>query len=193
MRKENSSDDSRFDDQMRSSLQSLPVLPPPKELFRHPGRRVSRQVIGWISAAAVALLLMAAAWIYPPTLVNSAWAHVEEEQGLRGDWIHNPTRLSAALDLRLGQPIPGLVQLRKNCVVDGHHAYHVSTFIDGKGWVTILSFQEPVTGAQGEGQWLGRHWKFLHDNTQHPVLLLSDNADALRYVAQALSQTPRIG
>jgi hypothetical protein len=181
-------DNRQFDDRARDMLRSLPTPELPAQHFRQP-RRAERagRAHAWWATAAAAVLAAVVAWLYPPALVNGAWAHVVEEQGLRGDMIREPQALYASLGLKGGRPLPGLVQLRKICMVDGHRAYHISTFVDGKGWVNILVFQERVVPGSGRGQWLNRHWQFLTGSGQHPVLLLSENADALRAVNRYLS------
>ena len=180
-------DDNRmFDARMREHLRSLPVPSSPAFRFQEPNRPWVH-FAAWFSVAAVCVSVVAIAVFSPPRLVNEAWAHVGEEAGLRGNLVHDVSSVNASLGLSTIKPLPGYVQLTKLCQVDGHNAYHVNTFIDGKGWVTILSFQPDVAGAQGQGEWMGRYWAFLPTPSKHIVLLLSTDKNALKDVKRDLS------
>lgn len=181
-------DPQAFDAWMRENLRSLPVPPAPAFHLREPGRPRVR-MMAWISAAAVCASVAAMVLLSPPPLVGDAWEHVAEETGLRGDFVADAAQINASLGLAAKQSLPGYVQLAKRCQVGGHSVYHVTTFIDGKGWVTILSFPPgtDVAGTQSQGQWMGRHWALLTVQTKHTVLLLSDNNDALKDVKRYLS------
>jgi hypothetical protein len=177
-----------FDAWMQQNLRSLPV--PAMTPFRpRAPRRPRARMAAWVSAAGVCATVAALALWSPPALVNDAWAHMDEEQGLQGNFVSDAAPVHASVGLPVARPLPGYVQLAKRCQVGSHAAYHVHTFIDGKGWVTILAFTpgDDIAGTQGQGQWLGRHWVFLTLPSRQTVLLLSDDKGALTDVEHYLS------
>jgi hypothetical protein len=179
-------DNQTFDARIRENLRSLPVPSSPAFHFQKPNRPWV-PIAAWFSVAAVCVSVAAIAVFSPPRLVSEAWTHVGEEAGLRGNLVHDVSGVNASLGLSEIKPLPGYVQLAKLCQVGGHNAYHVNTFIDGKGWVTILSFQSDVAGAEGQGQWMGRYWAFLPTRSKYTILLLSDDKNALKDVKRYLS------
>jgi hypothetical protein len=179
-------DDQAFDGRMRAALRSLPVPARRPSPFRERGRRWTRGA-AWFSATALCASVVAIVLFSPPRLVNQAWEHVAEETSLRGNFLPDTAKINASLGLAASQSLPGYVQLAKLCQVAGHDAYHVTTFVDGKGWVTILSFKSGIAGAKGQGQWMGRHWAFMDVKTERTVLLLSDDRKALQDVEHYLS------
>jgi hypothetical protein len=137
---------------------------------------------------ALALLPMAlGAWgffsfVYPPALVRDALVHEYREATLRGDFQPDKRPMFAAMGMRTGAALPGLMQLQRPCDIDGRTAYHLTTFIEkGGGMVTILAFDKPVPDVRRgqQGSWMGRHWRFAETAPGHTVLLLADNARVL--------------
>ena len=137
--------------------------------------------------AGVAFALVLGAWsfatfLYPPELVREALVHEHREATLRGDFQPDKGPMLAAMGLRKSSPLPGLMQLQRPCDIDGHVAYHVTTFFEqGGGMVTILAFEKPLPDMRpGEhGSWLGRHWRVAEGLPGKTVLLLADNARVL--------------
>lgn len=119
--------------------------------------------------------------VYPPELVREALVHEQREATLRGDFQPNKTPMLRAMGLRDGATLPGLLQLQRPCDIDGRMAYHVTTFLEkGGGIVTILAFDRPLPNAPtGQGQWMGRHWRFAEVVPGKTILLLADNAKVL--------------
>ncbi len=134
-----------------------------------------------------ALLLLIGAWsfatfLYPPELVREALVHEHREATLRGDFQPDKGPMLAAMGLRATSALPGLMQLQRPCDIDGHVAYHVTTFFEkGGGMVTILAFEKPVPDIRpgAHGNWLGRHWRVADGLPGRTVLLLADNAHVL--------------
>ena len=58
---------------------------------------------------------------------------------------------------------------------------HVTTFLEsGGGIVTILAFDQPLEEPPaGQGQWLGRYWRFAEVAPGKTILLLADNVKVL--------------
>jgi hypothetical protein len=160
----------------------------PASLYRRvPWRRSAAVLAGSLASLVVAAWAFAAL-IYPPELVREALVHEHREATLRGDFQPDKTPMLAAMGLRPGAVLPGLMQLQRPCDIDGHVAYHVTTFLEkGGGMVTILAFERPLPEALAgrQGSWMGRHWRFTRDIPGKTVLLLADNA-------RALSETERL-
>lgn len=153
----------------------------PRGLYRRVPWRRSASVL---AAATLAVALGAWAFvdsIYPPPLVRDALIHEEREATLRGDFQPDKAPLLRAMGLPDGARLPGLLQLQRPCDIDGHMAYHVTTFLEkGGGIVTILAFDRPLAEPpSGRGQWLGRYWRFAEIVPGRTILLLGDNARAL--------------
>jgi hypothetical protein len=153
----------------------------PPGLYRRVPWRRSAATLG---GAVMALVLGAWAFVdrvYPPELVREAMVHEQREATLRGDFQPDKAPLRHALGLRDGAALPGLLQLQRPCEIGGRVAYHVTTFLDkGGGIVTILAFDRPLPDAPaGEGQWMGRHWRFAEVAPGRTILMLADNARVL--------------
>jgi hypothetical protein len=138
-------------------------------------------------AAGVVLAAVLGGWafvafLYPPELVREALVHEHREATLRGDFQPDKQPMLEAMGLRPGATLPGLMQLQRPCDIDGHNAYHVTTFLEkGGGMVTILAFERPLPDemAGRHGAWMGRYWRFTQGIPGKTVLLLADNARAL--------------
>ena len=171
------------DFELAAALKDATDVPdPPASLYRRvPWRRSAAVLAGSVVSLVVAAWVFAAL-VYPPELVREALVHEHREATLRGDFQPDKTPMLAAMGLRSGAALPGLMQLQRPCDIDGHVAYHVTTFLEkGGGMVTILAFEKPLPNelAGRQGSWMGRHWRFTRDIPGKTVLLLADNARAL--------------
>jgi len=153
----------------------------PSGLYRRVPWRRSAATLG-----SALMVLAMGVWVfvdrvYPPALVREAMVHEQREATLRGDFQPDKAPLRHALGLRDGAALPGLLQLQRPCEIDGRSAFHVTTFLDkGGGIVTILAFDRPLPEtAGGQGQWMGRHWRFAEVAPGRTILLLADNARVL--------------
>lgn len=154
----------------------------PESLYREVPWKRSAAVLASVVVSAVVGAWGFAAYVYPPAIVREALVHEHREETLRGDFQPDKKPLFAALGLRDGTPLPGLMQLQRPCDVDGRVAYHVTTFLEhGGGMVTILAFEQPLPHdlAGRQGSWMGRHWRFAQGIPGKSVLMLADNARAL--------------
>lgn len=172
----------RADFEVAAALKDATEVPeaPPSLYRRVPWRRSAAALGG----AALSVVLGAWAFlhhVYPPELVREALVHEQREATLRGDFQPDKTPMLRALGLHDGAALPGLLQLQRPCEIDGRMAYHVTTFLEkGGGIVTILAFDQPLPNApSGQGQWLGRHWRFAEVVPGRTILLLADNAKVL--------------
>ena len=166
------------------------VPQPPASLYR---RVRWERSAGVLAGFLVTVGLSAAAffqWLYPPELVREAMIHEHREATLRGDFQKNKLPMLMAMGLRDGGSLPGLLQMQRPCEIAGKTAYHLTTFIEkGGGIVTILAFAQPMPGAPvGEGQWMGRHWRFAEGLPGKTVLLLADNAKVLSVTEDLLKK-----
>jgi len=163
----------------------------PASLYRHvPWRRSAAAFVG---AFAVAVLGAWAflAFLYPPELVREALVHEHREATLRGDFQQDKRPMLAAMGLREDATLPGLMQLQRPCDIDGHVAYHLTTFLEkGGGMVTILAFESPLPTelAGTRGSWMGRHWRFAQGLPGKTILLLADNDRALTETERLLKR-----
>jgi hypothetical protein len=174
-------DDDAFDADMRRALSDLPV--PEGELAHLPRRDFLRAGM----AAAGLATLAAAGWAglayeTTPTLVRLAFAHANEESGLRGLLVPD----MAGVRLALGKPLPGVLQLCKDCVVDGYAAWHLNSYLDNLGYVHVFAFRGAVPALTGQGHWLGGYWHFLAGAHGAPILVLSRHLAAVDAVVRQL-------
>lgn len=173
--------DSSFDRRMRALLGSLPIS---EQRLMKPAlsrREFLQRGAGWAAGLAVLGTSSFLGWdrYSTPRLVRSAFAHVEEESSLRGvltPW--EPVRL--ALGLAPNSSLPAHLQLCKQCQVEGHPVWHLSSYLDQLGFVQTLVFQDqiPAPGTR-KGHWQAGYWTFLP--RARPVLLLSTNRTALTF------------
>jgi hypothetical protein len=157
-------DDEAFDAAMRQNLRSLPV--PEGEEISMPRRDFLRFGV----AAGIATIGVTGwtGWQYQqtPTIVQQAFAHVHEESGLRGALVSD-AGLRAMLGMASAKPFPGAVQLCKSCVIGGHAAWHLNTYLDNLGVVQVLAFKASLPDAAGDGHWFGRSWRLLSLANRH--------------------------
>ena len=173
--------DDEFDARMRAVLRTLPV---PNDAYVSLPRRSFLQLgIGVLSLTA----LGAAGWytqqsLGTPPFVRHAFAHVSEESGLRGVLVPDLPAVNALL----GRPLPGVLQLCKECVVDGYRVWHVLSYLDNLGYVSVLAFRGRAPSLSGAGHWLHGHWQVVRTQEDNPLLVLSPQQAALEVVVNQL-------
>lgn len=170
-----------FDHAMRARLRALPVPPVPETWLAHRPRRIA--VFALLAAVAVAALLTVHA--APPRLVQEAWLHAAEERDLRGELVPNLDAVRARLGLPAHAPLPGTVQLVKLCQVDGRLAYHLSLYVENRGYVTVIAFPDELSLSRPRGAFFVQHWDALR-GPQGTVLLLATDARALDAIKAGL-------
>lgn len=161
----------------------------PVSLYREVPWRGSAAVLAGIVVSVATGIWAFATFLYPPELVREALVHEHREATLRGDFQPDKRPMLDAIGLQAGAALPGLMQLQRPCDIDGHTAYHVTTFLEkGGGMVTILAFEKPLANelAGRQGSWMGRHWRFASGLPGKTVLLLADNARALHETERLL-------
>ncbi|MBI1423349.1 MAG: hypothetical protein GC149_07780 [Gammaproteobacteria bacterium] len=176
-----SDNDDEFDTGMRHLLRRLPV---PEDDYVNLPRRSFLQ----LGAVAMGLTALGASGWYTqqylsaPPFVRHAFAHVEEESGLRGVLVPDLQRVKATI----GKPLPGVMQLCKDCVVDGYRAWHLVNFLDNLGYVSVLVFRGSAPSLSGSGHWLRGYWQFLAAEQNRRMLVLSPERQALNAVVKEL-------
>ena len=164
---------------------------PPAALFRQPPplwhRRLFQRVV-------LALLLAgggsgAVLAMRPPALVRGAIDHEYHERTLRGSFME-PAPLLAQLGLAGRGSVPGFAQLMRPCDIDGHLVYHLTTFFEKGGMVTVFAFDQPVVLAQSAGWWANVHWKVIRSNDGRPLVLVSEKKSALAVAQRHFGPPP---
>jgi hypothetical protein len=181
------------DFELAAALKDATEVPEaPASLYRDvPWRRSAGLAAGLVASLVVGVWAFNA-FFYPPEIVREALVHEHREATLRGDFQPDKRPMLEAMGLRAGATLPGLMQLQRPCDIDGHNAYHVTTFLEkGGGMVTILAFEEamPSELAGRHGNWMGRHWRFAQGMPGKTVLLLADNARALAETERMLKSS----
>lgn len=181
------------DFELSAALKEATEVPEaPISLYRQVPWRRSAAVLSGIAMSIVLAAWAFTTFLYPPELVREAIVHEHSEATLRGDFQPNKAPMLEAIGLRADAMLPGLMQLQRPCDIDGHNAFHITTFLEkGGGMVTILAFQEtmPMDLAGKQGNWMGRYWRFAQGMPGKTVLLLADNARALAETERLLKSS----
>lgn len=185
-------EDSDFDLRARAEM-ALAFEPgePPSQLFRKPPpiwhRSGMRRVLAGLMLASVATgTVMATS---PPTLVRGAIDHEYYERTLRGNFMEAQPLLQH-LGLAQSKAVPGFPQLMRPCDIDGHLVYHLTTFFDKGGMVTVFAFDQPVALKEGSGWWSNVHWQVVMSRDGKPLVLVSQQKKALAVAAASLLKSP---
>jgi hypothetical protein len=183
--------DDEFDLRARAEL-ALAYEPgePPPTLFRHTpwlARRWVRLacVLGFFISGATAAVLA----LRPPELVRHAIEHEYYERTLRGSFI-DTSKLLTQLGLDGARPVPGYPQLMRPCEIDGRLAYHLTTFFEKGGLVTVFAFDQPVRLAEDEGWWNDVYWQVVTGRDGRPLILVSEKKKALAVAQRVFAQMP---
>lgn len=183
--------ESAFDLRARAEL-ALAYEPgePPAHLFRRSPpllkRRGFQRVIAVLLLAATGTSTVLA--MRPPQLVREAIEHEYFERTLRGSFM-DPQQLLARIGLSQGQPMPGFPQLMRPCDIDGQLAYHLTTFLEKGGMVTVFAFDQAVNLQEDSGWWNNVYWRVIRSHDGRPLVLVSQKQKALA-VAQASLLNP---
>ena len=124
----------------------------------------------------------------PPELVRGAIEHEYFERTLRGTFMEQQPLLQH-LGLGQSKAVPGFPQLMRPCDIDGHLVYHLTTFFEKGGMVTVFAFDEPVSMREGSGWWGNVYWQVVTSREGKPLVLVSQQKKALA-VARATFAKP---
>lgn len=187
-----SPDDDEFDLRARVelSLAYEPGQPPGHLLRRAPPVWARRSV-----RHAVAALLLAGSGIggvlamRPPELVRGAIEHEYYERTLRGSYMEAKPLLEH-LGLRGHAAVPGFAQLMRPCDIDGHLVYHLTTFFEKGGMVTVFAFDSAVALDNDAGWWGNVYWQVVASKDGKPLVLVAQKKKALAVAEAAFTRSP---
>ena len=114
----------------------------------------------------------------PPELVRGAIEHEYFERTLRGAFMDSAPLLQH-LGLGGEQVVPGFPQLLRPCDIDGHLVYHLTTFFEKGGMVTVFAFDKAVALKEGGGWWGNVYWKVITSRDGKPLVMVSQQKKAL--------------
>ena len=185
-------DESEFDLRARAELAlAFEAADPPARLFREAPRWLARSRVRRL---ALCLLLVGAGTgtvlaMRPPELVRDAIEHEYFERTLRGNFME-PAALMPHLGLDARQAVPGFPQLMRPCDIDGHLAYHLTTFFEKGGIVTVFAFDQPITLQEGHGWWGNVYWQVVALRDGRPLVLVAQKKQALAVAHSQLLKPP---
>lgn len=185
--------DTAFDLRARAEL-ALAYKPndPPASLFRQTPplwtrRGVQRALLAALVAGGSTSAVLA---MRPPALVRGAIEHEYHERTLRGRFMETAPLL-AHLGLSGREAVPGFAQLMRPCDIEGQLVYHLTTFFEKGGMVTVFAFDQPVAIPDGDGWWANVHWKVIRSSEGKPLVLVSEKKTALAVAQRHLGAPPR--
>ena len=182
--------DSQFDLRARAEL-ALAYEPgqPPKHLFCKtpwPLRRGVKQIVAVIVIAGIGSSGVLA--MRPPELVRGAIEHEYYERTLRGN-LMDAQALLQHLGMDNASKVPGFPQLMRPCDIDGYLVYHLTTFFEKGGMVTVFAFDEPIAIKEDSGWWDNVYWQVVTSKDGKPLVLVAQKKHALS-VAEATFAKP---
>jgi hypothetical protein len=188
---EKDSREAAFDLRARAEL-SLAYEPgqPPAHLMRR-GSLLANAALRR-GAAVLALLLACAGLVLvlrPPELILGAIEHEDHERTLRGNFMEARTLLRH-LGLDQQKPVPGFPQLMRPCDIDGHLVYHLTTFFEKGGMVTVFAFDQPVALKEGSGWWDSAYWEVVTSRDGKPLVMVAQQKKALAVARPRLARPP---
>ena len=173
-------EESAFDMRARAEL-ALAFEPgqPPPHLFRHTAllarRGVQRSVIALLLFGSGAGGVLA---MRPPELVRGAIEHESYERSLRGQFMEAAPMLQH-LGLMQDRAVPGSPQLMRLCDIDGRQAYHLTTFFEKGGMVTVFAFDQQLPLKEGHGWWGNVYWQVVTTPGGKALVLVAEQKKAL--------------
>lgn len=123
----------------------------------------------------------------PPEMVRSAIEHEYYERTLRGSFMPE-AEIARHMDWPADRKLPGYTQLMRPCDIDGSRAYHLTTFFEKGGIVTVLAFEQPQQIADGQGWWANTYWQVVRSREGRPLVLIAEKKQALAVASRVLSQ-----
>lgn len=134
----------------------------------------------------------------PPELVRGAIEHEYYERTLRGNFMDGQKILEQMGLRQRGlqqkdqaqiQAVPGYPQLMRPCDIDGHLVYHLTTFFEKGGMVTVFAFDQPVALDEDSGWWGNVYWQVVASRDGKPLVMVAQKQRALA-VARATFSKP---
>lgn len=162
----------------------------PAKLLRHTPVLAHRSIrFGLAGLLLLATVLMGVLIVRPPELVRGAIEHEYYERTLRGSFMEAQPLL-VHLGLDTNAKVPGYPQLMRPCEIEGQLAYHLTTFFEKGGIVTVFAFDNPVSLKESSGWWADVYWQVVTSRKDgRSLILVSEKKKALA-VAQAVFAKP---
>ena len=189
MKHQDRPDDSAFDLRARAEL-ALAFEPgeAPAHLLRHTPWYSHSGVKRMLAALLVGGTVTGGVFaMRPPEMVRSAIEHEYYERTLRGQFIPE-AEIAKHMDWPADQKLPGYTQLMRPCDIDGSRAYHLTTFFEKGGIVTVLAFEQPPQLADGQGWWANTYWQVVRSREGRPLVLIAQKKQALAVASRVLGQ-----
>lgn len=163
----------------------------PVKLFRHTALWARRGVqLGLAALVLVCLGLGGFLTVRPPELVRAAIEHEYYERTLRGNFMEMQPLL-AHLGLEPGHAMPGYPQLMRPCEIDGQLAYHLTTFLEKGGMVTVFAFDHTPALKETSGWWANVYWQVVTSKKDgKPLILVAQQKKALILAQSAFAKPP---
>ena len=163
---------------------------PPAHLLRHTPF-LARSGVRQGMAALLLLIAFGGAVLAmrPPELVRGAIEHEYYERTLRGTFMDGRQMLMR-LGLGKAKSVPGFPQLMRPCDIEGHLVYHLTTFFEKGGMVTVFAFDQPVTLKDSSGWWGNVYWQVITSPEGKPLVLVSQQERALAVARANLAKPP---
>jgi hypothetical protein len=127
--------------------------------------------------------------VRPPEVVRAAIEHEYYERTLRGSFMEAPALLRQ-LGLGGSAAVPGYPQLMRPCDIGGRLVYHLTTFFEHGGMVTVFAFDRPVALDDGSGWWNDAYWQVVRSRDGKPLILISQQKKALAVARASLAKSP---
>ena len=184
-------EESAFDLRARAELALAfePGQPPPR-LFRHTAllarRGVQRSIIALLMFGGGVGGVLA---MRPPGLVRSAIEHEHYERVLRGQFMEAAPLLQH-LGLAPRQAVPGSPQLMRLCDIDGRQAYHLTTFFERGGMVTVFAFERTLPLKEDHGWWGNVYWQVVTSPGGKALVLVAEQKKALAVAHAQFARQP---
>lgn len=105
---------------------------------------------------------------------------------LRGSCMES-TLLLQHLGLDHRQTVPGYAQLMRPCDIDGHLTYHLTTFFDKGGMVTVFAFKDAVALPIRSGWWGNVYGQVVDSRDGRPLLRVAQKKKSLAVAQVALA------
>lgn len=184
-------DDHAFDAQARAALaQAFAPGPAPAHLLRDSSPWSWPAVRGLAALALLAgVMVGVVSAMRPPELVRDAIEHEYYERTLRGSFM-KPPELLRHLGLDSASAVPGYPQLMRPCDIGGRLVYHLTTFFEHGGMVTVFAFDRPVVLGEGSGWWNNAYWQVVRSHDGGPLVLISQQKKALAVAQARLAKPP---
>lgn len=183
--------DDAFDLRVRAELALAfdPGEPMPSLLRHTPWQRRRGLRLAAAAMLVACVSLGALLQLRPPSMVREAIVHEYYERTLRGVFMDSRQMLQH-LGLAGESAAPGYPQLMRPCEIEGRRAYHLTTFFEKGGMVTVLAFEEPIALNDGSGWWNNVYWQVIRSKDGRPLVLVAEKKMALTVAQAVLGRSP---